>query len=94
MPELWKGYAQSLASAMNEADGAPLLRIITRKYSDPSPLTDSEGYSYTGQEALGRLAISCGDARAYGADEKRPTAEDIVDNILETLKTQPHFGAT
>ncbi|KAJ7290169.1 hypothetical protein C8J57DRAFT_1610690, partial [Mycena rebaudengoi] len=94
MPEQWKIYAQMLASAMNEADGTPLLQLIAPKYSDPWLPTDTEGYSYTGQKALGRLAISCGDARAYGADDKQPTAEDIVDNILETLRSQPRFGAT
>jgi hypothetical protein len=94
MPEQWKIYARMLAGAMNEADGVPLLQLIAPKYSDPWLPTDTEGYSYTGQKALGRLAISCGDAPTYGADEKQPTAEDIVDNILETLRSQPRFGAT
>jgi hypothetical protein len=68
--------------------------MVAREFSEASPPPGSEGYVYTGQEALLRLAISCGDARPYGKDEKWPTAEDMVDSILETMKESPRFGAT
>lgn len=84
-----------LANAINDANGAPLLRMVDRDFSDTSPPQDSEGYTYTGQEPLLRLAISCGDARPYGKDEELPTAEAMVESILETLKKEsPRFGAT
>ncbi|KAJ7122102.1 TAP-like protein-domain-containing protein [Mycena epipterygia] len=94
VPEMWVTYAEMLASAINDSDGAPLMRMIAHRYSDPAPAPDHEGYIETGQSELLRLAISCGDARSYQPDEKRPTAEEIVDNILVTLETQPRFGAT
>ncbi|KAJ6587456.1 hypothetical protein DFH09DRAFT_1274411 [Mycena vulgaris] len=58
--------------------------MIAQKYSEPTPLPDPEGYTETGQDALW----------PYEKGEKLPTAEDIVDNILVTLKTRPRFGAT
>ncbi|KAJ7148751.1 TAP-like protein-domain-containing protein [Mycena crocata] len=94
MPAMWTTYAQMLASAINEADGAPIMQLIAAKYSDPSPPPDAEGYTETGQGALLRLAISCGDARRYEEGERGPTAEEIVDAILVTLETHPRFGAT
>ncbi|KAJ7694838.1 hypothetical protein B0H17DRAFT_456421 [Mycena rosella] len=94
MPEMWVTYAEMLASAINDADGAPLMRMIASKYMDPAPAPDREGYIETGQGALLRLAISCGDARPFRKSEIWPTAEEIVDRILVTLKTYPRFGAT
>ncbi|KAJ6629308.1 TAP-like protein-domain-containing protein [Mycena sp. CBHHK59/15] len=94
MPESWALYARMLASAINDADGAPLMRLIAHKYTAPEPPADPEGYVYTGQDELGRLAISCGDARAYKPGEAWPTAEGIVDDILVTLGEYPRFGAT
>ncbi|KAJ7143677.1 hypothetical protein C8R44DRAFT_758636 [Mycena epipterygia] len=94
IPEMWVIYAEMLASAMNDFDGGPIMRMIARRYSDPVPAPDHEGYIETGQGELLRLAISCGDARSYQPGEKGPTAEEIVDNILVTLETQPRFGAT
>ncbi|KAJ6557737.1 TAP-like protein-domain-containing protein [Mycena capillaripes] len=93
MPEIWTSYAKMLASAINDSDGAPLMRMIYSAYRDPSPAPDHDGYVETGQGELLRLAISCGDARPYD-DQKWPTAEDIVDDILVTLKSYPRFGAT
>ncbi|KAF9466084.1 TAP-like protein-domain-containing protein [Collybia nuda] len=93
-PGIWSRYARMLASAINDDNGAPLLRMVTRELTEASPPQDSEGYTYTGQEPLLRLAISCGDARPYGKNEKRPTAGEIVDSILETMKESPRFGAT
>jgi hypothetical protein len=93
IPELWVTYAQLLASAM-AGDGAPIMRMIARRYSDPDPPPDKEGYIETEQWELWRLAISCGDARPYGKGEKWPTAEEIVDRILGTMEESPRFGAT
>lgn len=94
VPGIWARYARMLAGAINDGNGAPLLRMVAREFTEASPPQDSEGYTYTGQEPLLRLAISCGDARPYGKDEKFPTAEKMVDSILETLKESPRFGAT
>ncbi|KAJ7720275.1 alpha/beta-hydrolase [Mycena maculata] len=93
MPSLWARLTQMLAAAINDSDGALLLRFVMRGYVEPMP-ADPEGYVETGQGELQRLAISCGDARPYLEDEPWPTAEEIVDKILVTLVTRPRFGAT
>ncbi|KAJ6459409.1 TAP-like protein-domain-containing protein [Mycena vulgaris] len=93
MPEMWVTYADLLARAM-AGDAAPLMRMIARPYSDPAPTPDPAGYTETGQGELLRLAISCGDARAYSPGEAWPTAEGIVDDILVTMEKYPRFGAT
>ncbi|KAJ7080576.1 TAP-like protein-domain-containing protein [Mycena belliarum] len=94
VPETWAAYARMLARAIDDADAAPLLAMVARKYSAPAPAPDAEGYVATGQGELQRLAISCGDARPYAPGEAWPTAGEIVDNILVTLKESPRFGAT
>ncbi|KAJ7171173.1 TAP-like protein-domain-containing protein [Mycena filopes] len=95
LPELWRRFASGLAGAMNGSDATPLLRMIYPPYSDSSPAPEPDiGYTETGQSELGRLAISCGDALPYGTGEKPPTAEDIVDDILGSLRTYPRFGAS
>jgi hypothetical protein len=91
---MWTRYAKMLASVIDDSDAAPLMRIITPPYSDPSPPPQHDGYVETGQGELLRLAISCGDALPYVDGEKWPTAEEIVDNIFATVKTFPRFGAT
>ncbi|KAJ7621033.1 TAP-like protein-domain-containing protein [Roridomyces roridus] len=93
MPGTWARLTDMLASAINHGDGTELRKFVTRAPGDPAP-PDPEGYVETGQGELLRLAISCGDAPPYRADEKWPTAEDIVDDILISLKTYPRFGAT
>ncbi|KAJ7653173.1 TAP-like protein-domain-containing protein [Mycena polygramma] len=94
MPDMWSTYAKMLASAINDSDGAPLMRMVYLPYSDPAPLPEHDGYVETGQGELLRLAISCGDALPYAEGEKWPTADGIVDDILVTMKTSPRFGAT
>ncbi|KAJ7146355.1 hypothetical protein C8R44DRAFT_864127 [Mycena epipterygia] len=94
MTDMWVMWAEILARAINDSDGAPILRFVAPEYSEPAPAPDHDGYVETGQVDLMRLAISCGDARAYRPGEKWPTAEEIVDNILVTLETYPRFGAT
>ncbi|KAJ7729753.1 hypothetical protein B0H16DRAFT_1586232 [Mycena metata] len=94
MPELWKPYSQMLASAINDSEASSLMRMIARRYSDPAPPPEHDGYIETGQGELLRLAISCGDARPYVEGEIWPTAEGIVDDILVTLENFPRFGAT
>lgn len=93
MPEMWVRVAGWMASAMNDGDGTPLRKFVTRGYGAPTP-PDPDGYIETGQSELLRLAISCGDARPYKPGEKRPSAEDITDRILVTLEPFPRFGAT
>ncbi|KAJ7434498.1 hypothetical protein B0H11DRAFT_2296252 [Mycena galericulata] len=93
IPEEWGPLVGMLASAINDGDGVPLKRFISRGYGAPAP-PDPEGYTETGQGELLRLAISCGDARPYQPGEKGPTAEEIVDNILVTMEKAPRFGAT
>ncbi|KAJ7171065.1 hypothetical protein C8R46DRAFT_1087578 [Mycena filopes] len=94
MPEMWATYAQMLARAINDADAASLMRMIVPPYMDADPAPEQDGYVETGQVALLRLAISCGDALPYAEGEVWPTAEEIVDDILVTMKTSPRFGAT
>ncbi|KAJ7729746.1 TAP-like protein-domain-containing protein [Mycena metata] len=94
MPEIWKVYSQMLASAINDADAASLMRMIAPRYSNPAPAPERDGYVETGQGELLRLAISCGDARPYVEGETWPTAGGIVDDILVTLESFPRFGAT
>ncbi|KAJ7434499.1 hypothetical protein B0H11DRAFT_2296253 [Mycena galericulata] len=93
MPELWGRLVGMLANAINDGDGVPLKRFISRGFGAPAP-PDPEGYTETGQVELLRLAISCGDARPYQPGEKGPTAEEIVGNILVTMEKAPRFGAT
>jgi hypothetical protein len=94
IPELWTIYANMLSSAINDSNAAPLMPMIYHRYSDSSPAPEHDGYVETRQDELKRLAISCGDALPYAEGEQWPTAEEIVDNILVTLKTYPRFGAT
>ncbi|KAK7052459.1 hypothetical protein R3P38DRAFT_2860456 [Favolaschia claudopus] len=94
MPEAWPRITQMLAAAINNSDPAPLMALIYRRYSDPSPTPQHDGYIETGQGELLRLAIFCGDALPYVEGEQLPTAESIVDDILVTMKTLPRFGAT
>ena len=83
MPELWGAYAQLLALAI-KGEGAPLLRLSARPFT-----------GRTNQADLGRLAISCGDALPYVEGEPWPTAEDMVNDMLVTMKEiSPRFGGT
>ncbi|KAJ7599105.1 TAP-like protein-domain-containing protein [Mycena floridula] len=82
-PPRWPEFARYLASAM-QGDGSDVRRFMAR-----SPA------NYT-QQALGRLAISCGDALPYSSNETTwPTAENIVDRLLGIMKdVSPTFGGT
>ncbi|KAF7303656.1 hypothetical protein MIND_00595000 [Mycena indigotica] len=93
MPEEWPIYSEMLASAINGTDSSKIMRVIAFPYSEPNPPADPEGLVDTGQAELMRLAIACGDALPYQA-EQWPTAETIVDQILTTLRAFPRFGAT
>ena len=92
----WVSFADALALAMSptNASALPLLRRHIKPFSLLDMPADEEGYTSTGQGPLGRLAISCGDARPYGKDEAWPSAEYIVEGLLRTLKVSPTFGAT
>ncbi|KAJ6570019.1 hypothetical protein B0H10DRAFT_2108868 [Mycena sp. CBHHK59/15] len=81
MPESWALYARMLASAINDADGAPLMRLIAHKYTAPEPPADPEATCI-----LAKMTYKPGEAW--------PTAEGIVDDILVTLGEYPRFGAT
>ncbi|KAF7303665.1 AB hydrolase-1 domain-containing protein [Mycena indigotica] len=95
MPAMWQLLSSSLARAMYDADGSQLLRFINHRYPSPNPPSDPDGYVDIGQGNLGRLAISCGDALPRTPKENLPTAEDIINDILATLRdTSPRFGAT
>lgn len=97
MPEIWPFFASALSLAMSStvnSNALPLLAMTAREFSERETPFDDEGYQFTGQGPLGRLAISCGDAVPYEADEKTwPSATDIVDRMIETLGISSKFGA-
>ncbi|KAJ7054746.1 hypothetical protein C8F01DRAFT_1162780 [Mycena amicta] len=95
IPAVWQRLSGALATAMYDADGSQLLRFITRGYAAPDPPPDEDGYVNIGQDTLARLAISCGDALPRSPKEAWPTAGEIVDDILVTMRdVSPRFGAT
>ncbi|KAF7304300.1 Abhydrolase-4 domain-containing protein [Mycena chlorophos] len=96
MPDYLPRFFTYIARAM-DGDGAELLRFVKRAYppSDPETGPDEDGYVYIAQENLSRLAISCGDALPRTEEEQPPTAEEIVDATLGTVRdVSPRFGAT
>lgn len=100
-PAHWSSFTSALSYVMSPSPtkkAPPLLSKFTRPFSKLD-LSASKGYRYrfreTGQEPLGRLAISCADAVPYGTDSTTwPSAESIVDKVIETLAVSRRFGAT
>ncbi|KAF7304321.1 Abhydrolase-4 domain-containing protein [Mycena chlorophos] len=84
-----------VAHAM-DGDGFEVFAGATRgRRAADNAEPDEDGRVYIGQEALCRLAISCGDALPRAEGERVPTAGEIVDEMLVTLRdVSPRFGAT
>ncbi|KAF7304309.1 Abhydrolase-4 domain-containing protein [Mycena chlorophos] len=96
MPDYLPRFFTYIARAM-DGDGAELLRFVKRASPPPDSQTgpDEDGYVYIAQENLSRLAISCGDALPRTQEDEVPTAEEIVDAVLGTVRdVSPRFGAT
>nr|GAT49484.1 predicted protein [Mycena chlorophos] len=89
-------FFDAIAHAM-DGDGTDLFALLGNVIDSPTadPEPDQDGYLNFGQASLRRLAISCGDALPRAQGEHIPSAEDIVDDILVTLRdVSPRFGAT
>ncbi|KAF7324915.1 hypothetical protein MKEN_00533700 [Mycena kentingensis (nom. inval.)] len=97
IPNWWKRIAGALAGLMDGVDDAQIYRFSSPTFSPlPNEMPRApDGFVDVGQHELTRLTISCGDALPREKDEGLPTAAEIVDDLLVTLRdVSPMFGAT
>ncbi|KAK8844175.1 hypothetical protein IAR55_006969 [Kwoniella newhampshirensis] len=97
VPETWKLVMSALAKAMNATHPDPkeLFELSSSEHHYQSRPPAADGYVSPGQGDLARLAVSCADARPYGEDEAWPSAEKMVDSLLqESYSVTETFGLT